>query len=87
MYKILYACVVKKRKSNESDQKSNDANTVWSALNAEAKNFIKYLIYIADEQNLEKIMGTIVKMDLDNKCMFEFLIALDSHVSIVFVLK
>lgn len=85
MYKI-HACVVKKRESKKSE-KSNEQNNELSALNAEAKEFIKYLIYIADEQNLEKIMETIVKMDLDNKSMFEFLIALDLHVSIVIVSK
>lgn len=87
MYTILYACVVKKRESKKKTEKSNDENTVLSALNAEANTYIKYLIHIADEKNLEKIMETIVKMDFDNKCMYEFLLALDIHVSNFIVLK
>lgn len=51
------------------------------ALNVEAETFIKHLIYIADEKNLEKIMEQIVKMDFDNKCMFRFLVEIESYVS------
>jgi hypothetical protein len=83
---LIHTCVVKKRESKKPE-KFIEQNTKLSALNAEAKEFIKYLIYIADEQNLEKVMEIIIKMDLDNQSMFEFLIALDLHVSIVIVLK
>jgi len=54
------------------------------ALNAEAETFIKHLVYIADEKNLETIMGQIVKMDLDNKSMFRFLMEIESYVSNIF---
>lgn len=55
------------------------------ALNVEAETFIKHLIHIADEKNLEKIMDQIVKMDLDNKCMFRFLMEIESYVSNMYV--
>lgn len=51
------------------------------AINAEAKTFIKHLINIGDEKNLEKIMEDIVKMDFDNESMLRFLNAIQSHVS------
>lgn len=51
------------------------------ALNLEAETFIKHLIYVAGEKNLEKIMEQIVKMDLNNKCMFRFLMEIESYVS------
>lgn len=55
------------------------------ALNAEAETFIKHLVYIADEKNLETIMEQIVKMDLDNKSMFRFLMEIESYVSNIFL--
>eukprot|EP00102_Acyrthosiphon_pisum_P008933 XP_003246328.3 PREDICTED: uncharacterized protein LOC100569849 [Acyrthosiphon pisum] len=62
-------------------EKLQDENTEMLALNVEAETFIKHLIYIADEKNLEKIMEQIVKMDLDNKSMFRFLIEIESYLS------
>ncbi|XP_025422536.1 uncharacterized protein LOC112692181 [Sipha flava] len=72
---------IQKQRESKKPEKFIEQNTKLSALNAEAKEFIKYLIYIADEQNLEKVMEIIIKMDLDNQSMFEFLIALDLHVT------
>lgn len=60
---------------------ASDQDTEVMALNVEAETFIKHLMYIADEKNLETIMKDIVKMDFDNQSMFEFLIALELHVS------
>jgi len=54
------------------------------ALNVEAETFIKHLIYIAEEKNLETIMEQIVKMDLDNNSMFRFLLEIESYVSKIF---
>jgi len=62
-------------------EKPQDENTEILALNVEAETFIKHLIYIADEKNLEKIMEQIVKMDLDNKSMLRFLVEIESYVS------
>lgn len=66
-------------------EKSYEDNTEMLALNVEAETFIKHLVHIADEKNLETIMEQIVKMDLDNKCMFRFLIQIESHVSNIFI--
>lgn len=70
-----------KRRESKPIEKPKCENTELLALNAEAKKFIKHLIYIGDENNLEKIMEDIVKMDLDNDSMYNFLNAIQSHVS------
>lgn len=61
---------------------ASDQDTEVMALNVEAETFIKHLMYVADDKNLETIMKDIIKMDFDNQSMFEFLIALELHVSI-----
>lgn len=72
--------LVRKRETKKSEIPVKE-DTELIALNAEAKTFIKHLTNIADEKNLEQIMEDIVRMDLDNKCLFEFLSAVELHVS------
>lgn len=72
--------LVKLRYTKETEKQS-DENAEMLALNVEAETFIKHLIYIADEKNIESIMEQIVKMDLDNKSMFRFLVEIESYVS------
>ncbi|XP_022169053.1 intracellular protein transport protein USO1-like [Myzus persicae] len=71
---------LKLRHSKQTEEPQVD-NTEMLALNVEAETFIKHLIHIADEKNLEKIMDQIVKMDLDNKCMFRFLMEIESYLT------
>lgn len=70
-----------KRREIKNIENSKCENTVLLTLNAEAKKFIDHLIYIGNEKNLETIMEDIVKMDLDNDSMHNFLNAIQSHVS------
>jgi len=73
--------LVRKRETKNSEIPVEEEDTELLALNAEAKTFIKHLTNIADEKNLEHIMEDIIGMDLDNKCLFEFLSAVELHVS------
>ncbi|CAH1730988.1 unnamed protein product [Aphis gossypii] len=70
-----------KLRYNKFTEKPIEGNTEMLALNAEAETFIKHLVYIADEKNLETIMEQIVKMDLDNKSMFRFLMEIESYLT------
>lgn len=81
-YKFLFSnTFLDKLRYIKHTEKPQDENTEMLALNVEAETFINHLIYIADEKNLEKIMEQIVKMDLDNKSMFRFLVEIESYVS------
>lgn len=71
---------IKTAKNNTNRQ---DIETL--ALNVEAEQFIKHLIYTTDENNLETIMKEIVKMDFDNRSMFQFLLAIEIHVIIILI--
>lgn len=75
--------VIVKRREIKKTQISPDEDTEALALNAEAETFIKHLTHIAEERNLEKIMEDIVQMDLDHSCMFQFLVAIEMHVSTI----
>lgn len=75
--------LVKPRTAKITEKNINEHDTEILALNVEAEEFIKHLIYITDEKNLEKIMEEIVKMDFDNRSMFKFLLAIELHVSIL----
>lgn len=83
-YILFYNLFLVKLRYNKFTEKPIEENTEMLALNAEAETFIKHLVYIADEKNLETIMGQIVKMDLDNKSMFRFLMEIESYVSNIF---
>jgi len=80
-YSLFLNIFLEKLRHIKHTEELQDENTEMLALNVEAETFIKHLIYIADEKNLEKIMEQIVKMDLDNKCMFRFLVEIESYVS------
>ncbi|XP_025198458.1 uncharacterized protein LOC112596850 [Melanaphis sacchari] len=70
-----------KLRHNKHIEKPIEENTEMLALNVEAETFIKHLIYIAEDKNLENIMEQIVKMDLDNQSMFRFLVELESSLT------
>lgn len=75
---------MKSRTVKTANNNTNGQDTETLALNVEAEQFIKHLIYTADENNLETIMNEIVKMDFDNRSMFQFLLAIEIHVIIIF---
>lgn len=72
-----------KRRENKRTQKLHEEDTEVLALNVEAENFIKHLVDMAKEKNLEKIMEKIVEMNLGHSSMFQFLVALETHVSTI----
>jgi len=80
-YHIFLNMFLVKLRYTKETEKQSDENAEMLALNVEAETFIKHLIYIADEKNIESIMEQIVKMDLDNKSMFRFLVEIESYVS------
>lgn len=73
--------LVKQRKIQKNKHFSEQNTTDVLALNSEAAMFVNYLIRFADEKNLEKITDEIVKMNLNNRCMFKFLMAIELYVS------
>ncbi|VVC46065.1 Hypothetical protein CINCED_3A018606 [Cinara cedri] len=72
---------LKSRTAKTTEKNINEHDTEMLALNVEAEEFIKHLIYITDEKNLEKIMEEIVKMNFDNRSMFKFLLAIELHLT------
>lgn len=80
----LYALVKPRTVENIEKNKNEVQKVEMQALNIEAEKFIKHLIYITDETNLGKIMEEIVKMNFDNRSMFQFLMAIELYVIIFY---
>lgn len=72
--------LVRKRKTKIDEITPEQISDEVIGLNTEAVMFIRHLMLLSGEENLEVIIDEIVKMDLDNKCMFQLLMAIESQV-------
>ncbi|XP_050443118.1 uncharacterized protein LOC126847108 [Adelges cooleyi] len=69
-----------KRKMKDSEQ-TNERNTEFAVLKAEAEHFVKHLICYAGDQNIANVTENIVKMDINNESMFELLVAIELYLT------
>ncbi|XP_050521173.1 uncharacterized protein LOC126894299 [Daktulosphaira vitifoliae] len=65
------------KRKNETSEKKEENEIEFTALRAEAENFIKYLMCYASDKNIANIIDNIFNMSTDNKSMFDLIMAME----------